>query len=100
PTRPATTVPSATDTPIWGIVTSTRSAAVSVCEELTARLPHTIDVGQDRLLERRRERDRHVRRGHTNHGTVEVLEPALRDQRRNLRARGACAVRLVDDHDL
>ena len=52
-TRQATTVPSATDTPIWGIVTSTR---VSVGEELTASLLHAIDAGQHRLLERWRER--------------------------------------------
>jgi hypothetical protein len=48
--RHSTTVPSATDTPIWGIVTST---SVSVGEELTARLPHVVDLRQHRLLERR-----------------------------------------------
>jgi hypothetical protein len=44
-------VPSATDTPIWGIVTST-SAAFSVLEELTASLLHALDAGQDGLLQR------------------------------------------------
>ena len=48
--RHSTTVPSATETPIWGIVTSTR---VSVGEELTTRLPHVVDLRQHRLLERR-----------------------------------------------
>jgi hypothetical protein len=33
-------VPSATETPIWGMVTSTK---VSVGEELTACLPQSID---------------------------------------------------------
>src|SRR5580765_297399 len=50
-------VPSATETPIWGIVTST---LVLVGEELTACLPHVVDLRQHRALERRRERDRHV----------------------------------------
>ncbi len=56
--RQATTVPSATDTPIWGIVTSTSvlapaPAAGSVREELTAGLPDAVDAGQDGLLKRR-----------------------------------------------
>ena len=66
-TRHATIVPSATDTPIWGIVTSTR---VSVGEELTARLPHSIDSGQHRLLERWRERNRDVWRRHPHDRAV------------------------------
>ena len=57
-TRHATTVPSATETPIWGIVTSTSvggpgPTGASVREELTARLPHSLDRRQHRLLERR-----------------------------------------------
>src|SRR3954470_1278103 len=48
-------VPSATETPICGMVTSTE---VLVGEELTASLPHVIDLGQGGALERRRERDR------------------------------------------
>src|SRR3954454_13065560 len=93
----STTVPSATETPIWGIVTS---MLVSVLEELTHSLPDVVDLGQDRLLERRREGDRHVRRGDADDRPVEVLERALGDQRRDLRARRARLVRLVDDHDL
>src|SRR4051812_48973418 len=93
----STTVPSATLTPIWGIWTST---SVSVLDELTACLPHVVDLGQHRLLERRRERDRHVRRGHAHDRPVEVLPRALGDQRRDLRARRARLVGLVDDHDL
>src|SRR3954452_409823 len=55
----STTVPSATETPICGIVTST---AVLVGEELTASLLDVAGLGQDRALERRRERDRRVGR--------------------------------------
>ena len=43
-------VPSATETPICGIVTSTTVVA-SVGEELTAGLPHVVDLGQNRALE-------------------------------------------------
>src|SRR4051812_8630832 len=60
----STTVPSATDTPIWGIVTS---ISVSVGEELTARLPDVARLGQDRALEWRRERDRRVGGRHPHH---------------------------------
>ena len=63
-------VPSTTETPIWGIVTST---SVSVGEELTARLLDVVDLGQDRLLERRRERDRDVGRRHADDRAVEIL---------------------------
>src|SRR5919197_2403036 len=91
------TVPSDTDTPIWGIVTST---IVSVLEELTRGLPDLVDGGQDRLLERRRERDRHVGRRHAADRPVEVLESLVGDERRDLRAGRARLVRLVDDQDL
>src|SRR5437588_9840413 len=82
----ATTVPSAIDTPIWGIVTAT---SVSVREELTARLLDVIDLRQDRAFERRRERNGDVRRCDAHDGAVEVLERALRDHGRDLRAGGA-----------
>src|SRR6478735_3547935 len=72
----STTVPSATDTPIWGIATSTM---VSVLEELTASLLHVVDLGQHGLLERRRERDRHVGRGDADDGAVQVLPRLLGD---------------------
>src|SRR2546421_4215083 len=52
----STTVPSATETPICGIVTSTM--VVLVGEELTAGLLHVVDLGQHRALERRGERAR------------------------------------------
>src|SRR5450755_3494012 len=96
-TRQATTVPSATDTPIWGIVTSTR---VSVGKELTADLLDSIDAGQDGLLERWGEWDRQVGRSHPDDGSVEVLERLLGDQRRHLGAGGTGHVGFVDDHHL
>src|SRR3954469_2218090 len=80
----STTVPSATDTPIWGIVTST--SVVSVREELTALLLDVACLGQDRPLERRAERDRHIRRGDPDDRAVEVLEGVLADQGGNLGA--------------
>src|SRR3954469_22886113 len=94
----STTVPSATETPICGIWTSTVDA--SVLEELTTRLLDVVDLGEHGLLERRRERDRHVGRGHADDRPVEVLPAALGDQRRHLRARGARLVGLVDDDHL
>src|SRR5215213_7390939 len=69
----STTVPSATDTPIWGMLTS---ISVSVLEELTACLPHVVDLREHRLLERRRERDRHVGRRHAHDRPVQVLPRA------------------------
>ena len=74
--RHSTSVPSRTETPICGIVRSTR---VSVLEELTRGLLDLVDGGQDGLLERRRERDRHVGRRDPAHRPVEVLE--ARDRR-------------------
>src|SRR3954470_13245050 len=87
----STTVPSATETPICGIVTSTpcglRAAGCGLIgEELTARLLHGVDLGQRRALERRAERDRLVGRRDADDRAVEVLERVLADQRRDLGA--------------
>src|SRR5579872_4938282 len=98
PTRQPMTVPSATDTPIWGIVTST--VPVSVGEELTASLPHALDVWQYRLLERWRERNRHIRRGDAHDRTVQILEALLGDHGGHLSAGRAHPVGLVEDHHL
>src|SRR3954465_14918794 len=94
----STTVPSATETPIWGIVTST--ARGSIGEELTAGLLDVVDLREHGLLERGRERDRHVGAAHPHDRPVEVLPAALGDQRRDLRAGRARRVGLGDDHDL
>src|SRR4051794_20265217 len=92
----STTVPSATLTPICGIVTST----ALVSEELTAGLLHAVDLGQDRPLERRAERDRGIRCGNPHDRAVEVLERVLADQRGYLGAHAARARCLVQHHDL
>src|SRR4051812_23271488 len=92
----STTVPSATDTPICGIVTST----ALVSEELTARPLHGVDLGQRRALERRAERDRLVGRRDAHDRPVEVLERVLADDRRHLGADPARARGLVQHHDL
>src|SRR3954464_15498902 len=94
--RHSTTVPSDTLTPICGMTTS----IVSVLEEVTARLLHAVDGRQERLLQRRRERDRHVGRRDAHDRAVEILEALLGDQRRDLGARGARRVGLVDHDDL
>src|SRR3954470_1004277 len=90
-------VPSATETPICGIVTST---LVLVGEELTACLPHVVDLRQHRTLEPRRERERHGRRRHALDGAVQVLPRLVGDDRRDLShdARGAGG--LLQQHDL
>src|SRR3954471_11439088 len=93
----STTVPSATDTPICGIVTST---AVLVSEELTARLLHGVDLRERRALERRAERDRLVRCGDADDRPVEVLERVLADDRGHLGPDTARARGLVQHHDL
>ena len=49
-------------------------ASWSVLEEFTARLLHVVELGKDRLLERRAERDRDVGCGQPAHRAVEVLE--------------------------
>src|SRR5947209_5758372 len=75
-------VPSATETPICGIVTST--SVVSVGEELTRSLLHVVDLGQHRALQRRRERDRHVGCGDAADRAVQVLPCLLADDRGDL----------------
>src|SRR5215211_1206928 len=94
----STMVPSATDTPIWGIVTSISPSLVG--EELTACLLDVVDLWENRPFERRAERDRHVRRGDAHHRAVEVLEGLLRDQRGDLGRNSARARRLLNEHHL
>src|SRR5919108_199896 len=94
----ATIVPSATDTPIWGIVTSTVVALVG--EELTARLLDVLDLRKDRAFERRAEGDRHVWGGDPHHRPIQVLERLLRDQRGDLGGDAARPGGLLHQHDL
>src|SRR5215218_8425419 len=94
----ATMVPSATETPIWGMVTSAIPALV--LEELTAGLLDVVHLRQHRALERRTERNRHVGGGDPHDRPVEVLERLLRDQSGDLRGHAAGACRLLHQHDL
>src|SRR5207248_3200361 len=97
----STTVPSATDTPIWGIVTSAIAPDdLLVGEELTARLLHVVDLRQHGALERRAERDRDIGRCDSDHRPVEVLERALGDERGHLGAHAARPRGLVEHHHL
>src|SRR4051794_35997874 len=83
--RHSTMVPSATETPICGITTSTAfPVACSVGEELTAGLLHVFELGQHGLLERWAEWDRDIGRGEAPDRRVEVLERLLGDDRRHL----------------
>ena len=94
----ATTVPSATDTPIWGIVTSTSAsqyARSSRHASLTRSTPGSTacssggenGIGTSGVATR-------------TTGPSRSSKPALGDQRRDLRAGRAGRVGLVDDHDL
>ena len=95
-------VPSETETPIWGMTTSiarvgrpssTPPARCSPCDDV-------VDLRDERLLERRRERDRRVGRGDPPDRRVEVLEGLLGDRRRDLGAEAAGARVLVEDEHL
>src|SRR5262245_23826534 len=118
-------VPSETETPIWGITTSTAVSVAtlrvparrldcghhaiphrcasnrnSVLGEIPQSCDHVFDLGDVCLLERRRERDRRVRCRHALDRRVEVLERVLRDRRRDLRAEPARVRVLVEDEHL
>src|SRR6267143_1630328 len=94
-------VPSAIDSPIWGIKTSTRAiVAPSVRREPTRGLHDIVGLGQDEVLQSRRIRDRHVVRGHAHDRPVEPFERLLIDPRRDL-ARDPTGPRVfVYDQDL
>src|SRR5882762_1261450 len=94
-------VPSAIDSPIWGIKTSTLAiVAPSVRREPTRGLHDIVGLGQDEVLQSRRIRDRHVVRGHAHDRPVEPFERLLIDPRRDL-ARDPTGPRVfVYDQDL
>src|SRR5437764_6092058 len=94
-------VPSETDTPICGITTST-AVSVAMCFSLVLReLAQTgddvVDLRDECLLERRRERDGRIGSGEALHRRVEILERLLRDRRRDLAAEAAGARVFVQD---
>src|SRR5258706_558382 len=94
-------VPSAIDSPICGINTSTRAiVAPSVRREPAGGLHYVVSLGQHKILERRRVRQRHVVCGHAHDRPVEPFERLLVDPRRNLARDPARARVLVDDQHL
>src|SRR6266566_443624 len=78
-------VPSAMDSPICGIKTSTRAiASPSVSRQPSRRLHDIVSLGQDEVLQSRRIRERDVVRGHAHDRPVEPFERLLVDPRRDL----------------
>src|SRR5687768_11498056 len=68
-------VPSETETPIWGITTSTPAwVAIPdlVLSQLSESCGHVLDLRDERLFERRRKGHRRVGRGDPLDGRVEV----------------------------
>src|SRR5438876_4847153 len=78
-------VPSAIDSPICGIKTSTRAiASPSVSRQPSRRLHDIVSLGQDEVLQSRRIRERDVVRRHAHDRPVEPFERLLVDPRRDL----------------
>src|SRR6266550_3223387 len=94
-------VPSAIDSPICGINTSTRAiVSPSVRREPTRGLHDIVGLRQDEIFQSRCIRDRHVVRGHAHDRPVEPFERLLIDPRRDL-ARDPTGPRVfVHDQDL
>src|ERR1051325_3525113 len=94
-------VPSAIDSPIWGINTSTRAMESSSVRREPARGFHdVVSLGQDEILERRRIGQRHIVRRHPHDRPVEPFERLLIDPRRDFARDPSGAGVLVDDEDL
>src|SRR5438034_5634672 len=75
-------VPSAIDSPICGIKTSTRAiVAPSVRREPARGLHNVVRLRQHEVFQRRRVRQRHIMRGHAHDRPVEPLERQLIDPR-------------------
>src|SRR5438552_3358347 len=78
-------VPSAIDSPIWGIRTSTRAiGSPSVRRQPASGFYDVFRLRQHEIFQRRRVRQRHVVRGHPHDRSVEPLERLLIDTRGDL----------------
>src|SRR6266849_6046916 len=78
-------VPSAMDSPIWGMSTSTRAiGSPSVRRQPAGGLYDVFRLRQHEVLECRRVRQRHVVRSHAHDRAVEPFERLLVDPRRDL----------------
>src|SRR5918999_2534285 len=94
-------VPSETDTPICGMTTLTAvPVATLVLPELFQARGDVLDLRDEGLLERRRERHRRVGGGDPLDGPIEVLERLLGDRRDDLGAEPARPRVLVEDERL
>src|SRR6266566_95540 len=94
-------VPSAIDSPIWGMSTSTRAiSSPSVGREPARSFHYVVGLGQYEILKRRRIRQRHVVRGHAHDRTVQPFECLLVDSRRDLAGDATRACVLVHDQHL
>src|SRR6185503_7084188 len=93
-------VPSAIDSPIWGIKTSTRAmSSPSVGRQPPGGINDIVRLGQHEVLECRRVRYGHVVRRHPHDRPVEPLERLLVDARRDLAGDPAGAGIFVHDQD-
>src|SRR6266545_562456 len=96
-------VPSETDTPICGITTSIASVvamSLLVLSQLAQTCRDVVDLWDERLLERRRERHRRIGGSDPLERCIEILERLLGDRRRDLRAEAAGAGVLVQYENL
>src|SRR3954471_3262541 len=94
-------VPSAMDSPICGISTSTRAiASPSVRREPSRGLHNIVGLGQDEVFERRRIGQGHVMRGHPHDRAIEPFECPFVDARRDFSRDPAGAGIFVDDEHL
>src|SRR6266566_3244378 len=94
-------VPSAIDSPICGIKTSTRAiASPSVSRQPSRRLHDIVSLGQDEVLQSRRIRERDVVRGHAHDRPVAPFERLLVDPRCVLPAESPGPRVFMDDEHL
>src|SRR5881409_1023688 len=88
-------VPSAIDSPIWGMRTSTRAIeSPSIRRKPSCRLHDIVRLGQHEIFQGRRIRQRHVVRRHPHDGAVQPREGLLVDARGDL-ARQATGARVL-----
>src|SRR6266550_2632584 len=91
-------VPSAIDSPICGINTSTRAiVSPSVRRKPAGGFHNIVSLGQDEVLQGRRIRQRNIMRRHAHDRSVEPFECLFIDPRRNLARDPARACVFVND---
>src|SRR6266568_5452966 len=94
-------VPSAIDSPIWGMRTSTRAIeSPSIGRKPSCGLHDIVRLGQHEIFQGRRIRQRHVVRRHPHDGAVQPREGLLVDARGDLARQPTGARVLVYDEHL